>query len=443
MNREVVVEEEEDGNEPLALESFDDYVRRHGLLNAPDGEEPGGEFNGLNREEAIEQVRIDDEYLLHVIEKHHQEGTTSSLHDEQDAAQVQSIEEREGFVSLLLSNKTTFNIPVQPLVAFCDTALKMVDSRERYGIAERSSSILIEEKDRNEESSIIIEISLIEFDADATMEFVNVLTILWHHRLQLIIPERVSRHTSDEMDESIANTCKVTLIDEGKISEQNIVECLRLAHYLQCRVILNTLTTILESSIDSRNCMAICSLADSLNLKSLFEASINYVIERLDAFQGTTAVGVVDTESITSDTSGDDDTEVWSSLPHELRSRIMTMRNVMRSSVIGRGSKVSGLFFSSGAEFLAIFRETIREQNERLQEAMERCQEVIRERTEQWHRRGRWLSDSETDFINGGGVAYCLEKIENQSRRLKTLEKFYDEQKTIFEGSSFESGIIL
>jgi hypothetical protein len=246
------------------------------------------------------------------------------------------------------------------------------------------------------------------------------------------------------MDESIANTCKVTLIDEGKISEQNIVECLRLAHYLQCRVILNTLTTILESSIDSRNCMAICSLADSLNLKSLFEASINYVIERLDAFQGTTTTGgVVDTETITSDTNGDDDTEVWSSLPHELRSRIMTMRNVMRSSVIGRGSKVSGLFFSSGAEFLAIFRETIREQNERLQEAKERSQEVIRERTEQWHRRGRWLSDSETDYINGGEVAYCLEKIENQSRRLKTLEKFYDEQKTIFEGSSFESGIIL
>ena len=246
------------------------------------------------------------------------------------------------------------------------------------------------------------------------------------------------------MDESIANTCKVTLIDEGKISEQNIVECLRLAHYLQCRVILNTLTTILESSIDSRNCMAICSLADSLNLKSLFEASINYVIERLDAFQGTTTTGgVVDTETITSDTNGNDDTEVWTSLPHELRSRIMTMRNVMRSSVIGRGSKVSGLFFSSGAEFLAIFRETIREQNERLQEAMERCQEVIRERTEQWHRRGRWLSDSETDFINGGEVAYCLEKIENQSRRLKTLEKFYDEQKTIFEGSSFKSGIIL
>lgn len=197
MNRDVV-EEDEAGNEPLALESFDDYVRRHGLLNAPDGEEPGGEFNGLNREEAIEQVRIDDEYLLHVIEKHHQEGTTSSLHDEQDAAQVQSIEEREGFVSLLLSNKTTFNIPVQPLVAFCDTALKMVDSRERYGIAEGSSSILIEEKDKNEESSIIIEISLVEFDADATMEFVNILMILWHHRLQLILPERVSRHTSDE-----------------------------------------------------------------------------------------------------------------------------------------------------------------------------------------------------------------------------------------------------
>ena len=439
------VEVEEDGNEPLALESFDDYVRRHGLLNALDGEEPGGEFNGLNREEAIEQVRIDDEYLLRVIEKH-QEGTTSSLHDEQDAAQVQPIDEREGFVSLLLSNKSTFNIPVQPLVAFCDTALKMVDSRERYGIVEgSSSSILIHERENKQEGPIIA-ISLVEFDADATMEFVCILTILWQHRLQLIISESVyrkQRTSSYEMEERIANVCRTSLIDEGKISEQNIVECLRLAHYLQCRVILNTLTTILESSIDSRNCMAMCSLADSLNLKSLFEASINYVIERLDAFQGASTEDGVDTETISSDTNGDDNIEVWTSLPHELRSRIMTMRNVMRSSVIGRGSKVSGLFFSSGAEFLAIFRETIREMNERLQEAKERSQEVIRERTELWQRRGRWLSDSETDFIYGGEVAYCLEKIQNQSRRLKTLEKFYDEQKTIFEGNSFESGIML
>lgn len=151
----------------------------------------------------------------------------------------------------------------------------------------------------------------------------------------------------------------------------------------------------------------------------------------------------MDTETISSDTNGDDNTEVWTSLPHELRSRIMTMRNVMRSSIIGRGSKVSGLFFSSGAEFLAIFRETIREKNERLQDAKERSQELIRERTELWQRRGRWLSDSETDFINGGEVAYCLVKIQNQSRRLETLEKFYDEQKTIFDGNSFASGIIL
>jgi hypothetical protein len=203
--------------------------------------------------------------------------------------------------------------------------------------------------------------------------------------------------------------------------------------------------------------MAICSLADSLNLKPLFEASVNYVIEHLDAFQGA-ASREGDSEaksSLINDDDDDDDadqdiSEVWTSLPYELRSRIMTMRNVMRSSVIGRGSKVSGIFFSSGAEFLAIFRETIREQNERLAEAKERSEEVIRERTEQWvvrsQGRGRLFDqspDARTDFVHGADVAYSLDKIEKQSRRLKTLETFYEEQKTIFEGGQFSNEIIL
>lgn len=126
------------------------------------------------------------------------------------------------------------------------------------------------------------------------------------------------------------------------------------------------------------------------------------------------------------------------------------MRNVMRSSVIGRGSKVSGLFFSSGAEFLAIFRETIRDQKERLAEAKERSEEIIRERTEEWvvrsQRRGRlfdYSTDAKVEFIHGADVKYSLEKIESQSMRVKTLEKFYEEQRAIFDGGNWESEIVL
>ena len=507
-------EDEGEGNDPAlmpAIESLDDYIRRYGLLDANGGEstlknrrrrfcvvflhslvlfvvaplwcyvfvaiayprtvddQSGGEFNGLNRLEATERVRAEEAYRDDVIEKHQASQLAGSSQEQHDASQ-QLNQEREGMISLLLANKCTYAMPVQPLIAFCDTAKRMVDSRERYGIREggKSSNTTTNpcpEEGEKKRDCPIIEISLVEFDADATMAFVDVLLILYDHKRKGVIPGRNDgssgisrkRRLNDEMDDNISNECRTALIREGKISEQHIVECLKLAHYLQCRVVLATLTSILELSIDSRNCMAICSLADSLNLKPLFEASVNYVIERLDAFQGA-ASREGDSEaksSLINDDDDDDDadqdiSEVWTSLPYELRSRIMTMRNVMRSSVIGRGSKVSGIFFSSGAEFLAIFRETIREQNERLAEAKERSEEVIRERTEQWvvrsQGRGRLFDqspDARTDFVHGADVAYSLDKIEKQSRRLKTLETFYEEQKTIFEGGQFSNEIIL
>lgn len=422
-------------------------IRLHRHLLSDD--QTGGEFNGLNRLEAIKQVLDEEAYRDEVIEKHQASQHAGSSQEQHDASQQHK--EREGVISLLLANKTTYEMPVRPLVAFSDTAERMVDSRGRYGIRDGGTTNLSAGEEGKDDC--LIEISLAEFDPDATMAFIGVLLSLYEHKQKghLCPPNDGSlgmtrkRRMNDEIDNNISNVCRALII-EGKISDQHIVECLRLAHYLQCRVILQTLTSILELSIDSRNCMAICSLADSLNLTSLFEASVNYVIERLDAFQGTSG-RAGDPETKSSLSTEDDDVaeqevnEVWTSLPYELRSRIMTMRNVMRSSVIGRGSKVSGLFFSSGAEFLAIFREAIRDQSERLAEAKERSEEVIRERTEQWvvRSQGRGMlfdhsSDAKTNFIHGGDVAYSLEKIEKQSRRLKTLQTFYEEQKTIFEG---------
>ncbi len=126
------------------------------------------------------------------------------------------------------------------------------------------------------------------------------------------------------------------------------------------------------------------------------------------------------------------------------------MRNVLRSSLIGRGSKATGLFFSSAAEFLAIFRETIRDQEERLAEARERCDELIRERIVEWaamcQRRGPWFDRStkaQNEYVYRTDVMYSLEKIERQSRRLQTLRLFYEDQKLIFVGGGFESEIIL
>jgi hypothetical protein len=415
----------------------------------------------LNRIEAIERVRDEEAYRDGIIEKY------QSLQHEGSSQQRHPQKERRGMISLLLAKKTAHEMPVQPLVAFCDTVERMVDSRDRYGIREGGKNPIAPTdlcQEEGESNDPIIEISLVEFDADATMAFVGVLHVLHEHKQKGIIPVRNDgslessskrRIAEVDSDDDISNACREALIRERMIPGQHIVECLKLSHYLQCRVMLETLTSILEHSIDSSNCMAICSLADSLNLKSLFEASVNYVIERLDAFQATSdREGNSEAKSSFSNDGEDDadgeSTELWTSLPYELRCRIITMRNVMRSSVIGRGSKVSGLFFSSGAEFLAIFRETIRDQKERLAEAKERSEEIIRERTEEWvvrsQRRGRlfdYSTDAKVEFIHGADVKYSLEKIESQSMRVKTLEKFYEEQRAIFDGGNWESEIVL
>eukprot|EP00584_Thalassiosira_punctigera_P017563 CAMPEP_0172554688 /NCGR_PEP_ID=MMETSP1067-20121228/55927_1 /TAXON_ID=265564 ORGANISM="Thalassiosira punctigera, Strain Tpunct2005C2" /NCGR_SAMPLE_ID=MMETSP1067 /ASSEMBLY_ACC=CAM_ASM_000444 /LENGTH=475 /DNA_ID=CAMNT_0013343111 /DNA_START=28 /DNA_END=1455 /DNA_ORIENTATION=+ len=466
----------ERGNDqnPLAIESLDDYIRRYGLPHSNEDGPAGGEFNGLNRVEAIERVRAEESYRDKVIHQAHQETPREEKDDIDDG-------EAAAVVSVLLADKSTRPMQVRQLTAFCETAKRMVTSRSRYGVRDAVANEAVgDAKKRNAGATTpsqeeaenggrpIMELSLVEFDADAVVQFMDVLISLHDHQQKRVSSEtrdQTSRkRRMDDVTDEATNDHLTSLIDEEKISERHIVELLKIAHYLQCTSILETLVPIVQLSIDSHNCMAICSLADALNLKTLFEASVNYVIERLDAFQGTVSPDNSEGEGwnqrrSSSLGSTDDDyddgeretaEEMWASLPHELRSRVLTMRNVMRSSVIGRGSKVSGLFFSSGSEFLAIFRETIRDQKERLGEARERGEEVIRERTEEWlircERRGRWFdssSEAKKKFIYGADVVYALDKIEKQSRRLETLESFYDEQKVIFKGGGFESEIRL
>lgn len=369
-------------------------------------------------------------------------------------------------ISIHLSNNTSRIYPIQPLIALCETATRMVTWRKRCGsatsvgdVGDKSSETTAEKSDiiansaseaLEKESCPVMELSLVEFDADATISFLEVVISLHYHERTIPKPQ-----DKGEVD-ALSKQHLLTLIDNGMISEIHIVECLKLAHYLQCRIVLDTLASIVERSIDAHNCIAFCSLADAMSLKSLFEASVNFVIERLDALQGS-AVKESDDGALSSCSSGCDDgdgreefNEVWTSLPHDLRSRVLTMRNVLRSSVIGRGSKVSGLFFSSATEFLAIFLETIRDHEERLAEAKTRCDELIRERSDEWadmcHRRGPWFDRSakaQKEFVYGTDVVFSLEKIQKQSKRLNTLRSFYEDQKIIFKGGGFGSEIIL
>jgi hypothetical protein len=415
-------------------------------------------------------------YLDTIIEKYQWSSQTdaSQQHQQNDRSTLQQLKEQNigTVITVQLSNTTSRIFPILSLIEFCDTATSVFTWQKRIATdtsydRPTSSSSEAEAKLNN---PIIMELSLVEFDADAAISFMEVLVSIYEHQTTrardttgtnpMSQDNNASMSRKQHMDidtEELSKQHLRILIDDGMIPERHIVECLKLAHYLQCRIVLDTLATILEQSIDSHNCMAICSLADALNLHALFEASVNFVIERLDAFQGT-AVNESEEETPSPCSSscdcGDDDKEgfgeIWASLPYDLRSRVMTMRNVMRSSIIGRGSKVSGLFFSSAAEFLAIMSETIRDQEERLTEARKRNDEFILERREEWdikcQQRGPWFDRSvgaRNEFVYGADVLYTLDKIEKQSRRLDTLRSFYEDQKLIFRGGGFESEIIL
>ena len=447
----------------------------------------GGEFNGLNRAEAIERVQLEEDYRDTVIKAQLQQDADEANANEApapgageknygDDPHLGDLSEEDVICVLLARDPSPpYLVPVQPLVSLCRTVQRMVASRLRYGvhrvgdssggancdetICTDAASAPSKVTGSNQDSCPIMELSLVEFAADAVVQFIGVLISLYDRQRKEALSKDPKTSKKRRINEDGEESTICAAIDGRTLCEEHIVECLKLAHFLQCPALEQPLASIVELSIDSRNCMAICSLADTLNLNSLFEASVNHVIEKLDDIQGTggsstdnkcheggEVAGTRASERKRHEANGD----TWASLPHELRSRVLTMRNVMRSSVIGRGSRASGLFFSGASEFLAIFREVISDQKERLDEARARREEVVRERQKEWRtgrrpRGGRHASAAaaEREFVYGGDVAYAAGKIEKQSQRLETLESFYEEQRVIFREGGFESPIKL
>ncbi|EJK46978.1 hypothetical protein THAOC_34335 [Thalassiosira oceanica] len=412
----------DDGGRLFQIESLDDYIRRYGLTSREDASEnAGGEFNGLTRTEAEARMEAERSYLSSIIDKHNKDFDDEGM---RDSGFDPSTHEGE-MIILLLANGTKISVPINDL-SVCATVRTMMQSpyRDRYG---NSAS-----------SSHTFELSLSDYDPEAVRQFVNLCSRLHKDMQTRSMPvDGVIRRRRLQEEDDLGTQFVTAMVHEGTISEDCIVDAARIAHFLQGRSILQSLALILEESIDATNCLALCSLADALNLTSLFERSVKFVIMKLDSLDGG------DKEK----DSSSEDTEIWSTLPQDLRARVLTMRNVLRSSIVGKGSKISGIFFATGGEFLAIFSETICDQKERLAEARQRHDEVISDRKQEWaarvQRRGRWFDASEEAsraFIYGPDVLYAREKIDKQALRLKTLQTFYDEQKAIFSGMADGQG---
>ena len=274
----------------------------------------------------------------------------------------------------ICTTSTTF--PLDTLASACDTVYTMVRSERTHWSRQNSALSDVESAENVHQ----ITLDLTNFGSGSVESFLS------------LIPN----FAEDANDVSLEN-----------VPPHHIVDVCLISHYLQCPSVLEKTINVLKESVDSDNCLSICHLADQLESPSLFEASVSHLIEKLDCIQ---------------------DHDEWEDFPVTLRNRVVTMRNAVHSSIIGRGQKTS-VFFSSSDEFLAIFSDNIREQKERLAEAKRRQKEIIEDRIQN---SGSLLSRHRD--IYGGSVKDAEIKIERQERRLQTLETFYKEQKLIFSG---------
>jgi hypothetical protein len=175
---------------------------------------------------------------------------------------------------------------------------------------------------------------------------------------------------------------------------------------------MDEIVSIIQSSIDSENCTSICVLADELQIPSLLQASMKFILGRLDNIENNG--------------------EIWNDIPSALKNHIITLRNAAKSSIIGRG-QTKEVIFSSAGEFLAIFHDTLTCQKERLRGAKERQEEIVQERLRESEGLGRFSSRIVQEIdVYGGSVEDASKKIRKQEERVKTLQAFYNEQKAIF-----------
>ena len=282
------------------------------------------------------------------------------------------------------------NVSLSDLASHCDTIFTLVSSPHW------SSDVKARGKDYI--------FPMDQFDGEAVKCFLSILK-----------EKCPTESESDAIEAAVA-------IAVQSIPVQYIIECCYIADYLQSKEILNDIAEVIGGSITAENCTSICILADELQIPSLLQLSMKYVMTSLEDIQN--------------------DAELWDDIPKSLKNHILTLKNAARSSIIGHSSKKT--LFSSSDEFLAIFHDILTLNKERLIEAKQRLSEVIDERKQEEDQRGRFSSRSVRN-ANADDKTYCdivqytALKIEKQEMRVKTLQAFYDQQKAIF-AQDVESG---
>jgi hypothetical protein len=328
------MQDDQEVPERLQIQDLDEWLRTNGLRNGSEQESQQPSESNRNAEAAVFQEQ-----------SRYQESIHEAIFSEGEAQERREHEKRQKLIDswskirieVATASCIIPEIPLKPLAESCDTVFALGSSRSHF-----SSS---DEK---------MQLSLVQFHSQSVREFLGL--VMGHKRME-------------------------------EISADAVVDCCQIAHYLQNSSILEETVDILTNSIDAANCMSICQLADQLNLPTLFESSLSYMMKSL----------------------GDMETnEAWDDLTLELKEQIGFIQAAIQSSIHSQRSR---LYFSSLDEYLAIFAETVQYNQERLAEAKESHGQTVG--------RGNAWRDTQT-------------KIERQERRVRTLEAVMKEQKKLF-----------
>jgi hypothetical protein len=349
------------------LEQNNVIVGREQPLHDASDRGPQHDETPYRRQDLVEleaTVNAQQQYQKEIIDKFIQEDQAIEKKKEQSKENL--IQKCRGsYVSILTKNGMVIqDVQLDCLVSHCDTFLTLVRS-------DRWWASLIETE---------YSFSLEQFHMESVKEFLNV------------IEEKCKpMHQRSKCMEELVGT-------------DHIIECCHIAHFLQAKEILDDIVTVIKSSIDSDNCTSICVLADELQIPSLLQASMKYVMERLDNIQ--------------------ENKELWEDIPIPLRNQIATLKHAAESSIVGRG-QTKEVIFSSGDEFLAIFHDTLTGMKERLKDAKQRQKEIIQERLR--HGVGGFYDDDDDD---DSGVR---ERTTNET--LGRFSKRFVEEKNVYGGS--------
>eukprot|EP00521_Asterionellopsis_glacialis_P009402 CAMPEP_0195285808 /NCGR_PEP_ID=MMETSP0707-20130614/3511_1 /TAXON_ID=33640 /ORGANISM="Asterionellopsis glacialis, Strain CCMP134" /LENGTH=469 /DNA_ID=CAMNT_0040345361 /DNA_START=33 /DNA_END=1442 /DNA_ORIENTATION=+ len=433
-NAEAIDGEQPEVEEQLLLESFEHYLEQHGLRSQDDYNEPN--LNFVEEKERIESEKSYQERIIQAAMQNNEDANPAKKAREEC---LQTLKGETMDIHTSNGHKIQ-HIPLRTMADKCDFIYCMISSRPFFESKQnadnengrRQEKDSDNSKDDLKSSSSRTTISLDTYDISSVRFFLDAV-----FRGKPLDPESLSTYESE--NDNISSPAVTQ-------SFNRIIEGVQIAHYLQCKDVLEYLVEVMlqPGFVTTDNCSFLVEFSDQYELPRLFESALEHAMTCLGNLESM---------------------DVWKEFTPELRQRIEEMKIAIHTSIhqnpytTSKGNqdtkkqktqpKPKKLYFSSITEYLAIFAENVQYHRERLEDAKHEQEQLLnrhQQQQQEQQRRGFGLLlghrhphnvDNEIDIRQSRGYQYAAEKIAKQEERVRTFEAVMKEQKKLFSSSHY------